>query len=49
MEISELKKKLIYRINAADEKALLVVDQVLNNLEHKQEDFFDSLPAEIQE
>ncbi len=49
MEISELKKKLIYRINAADEKALLVVDQVLNYLDYKQEDFFDSLPAEIQE
>ena len=49
MEISNLKKKLIYRINAADEKALLVVDQVLDNLERKQEDFFDTLPTEIQE
>lgn len=49
MEISELKKKLIYRINAADQNALLVVDQVLDNLENKQEDFFDTLPTEIQE
>lgn len=49
MEISSLKEKLICRINSADEKSLLVIDQVLDHLELENEDFFDTLPSEIQE
>ena len=49
MKTRELKARLIKKIEAADDKVLLVVDQVLDNLEHKPEDFFDNLPEEIQE
>lgn len=49
MEILSLKEKLICRINSADKKSLLVIDQILDHLELQNKDFFDTLPSEIQE
>jgi hypothetical protein len=49
MEISDLKKKIIFRINTSDENTLLAVDQVLDNLEQSQEDFFKTLTPEVHE